>query len=61
MEISILELQEWTDGRDPDSDWVMTALLVACPLPYEKFDNTSTDFRDTSTIVTLYFYIPAVQ
>ena len=30
-------------------------------IPYEKFDNTSTDFRDTSTIVTLYFYIPAVQ
>ena len=29
--------------------------------PYEKFDNTSTDFRDTSTIVTLYFYILAVK
>ena len=29
----ILELQGWTDGMDPDSDWVMSALLVSCPEP----------------------------
>ena len=27
----ILELQGWTVGMDPDSDWVMSALLVSCP------------------------------
>ena len=29
----ILELQGWTVEMDPDSDWVMTALLVSCPQP----------------------------
>ena len=41
-EICSVELQGWTDGMDPDSDWVMTALLVACPQP--RFLNLWPDF-----------------
>ena len=33
----ILELQGWTDGMDPDSDWVMSALLVSCPQPRLRY------------------------
>ena len=38
----ILELQGWTDGMDPDADWVMTALLVSCPQP--RFHSVWPDF-----------------
>ena len=38
----ILELQGWTDWMDPDSDWVMSALLVSCPQP--RFRNVWPDF-----------------
>ena len=38
----ILELQGWTDGMDPDSDWVMNALLVSCP--QTRFRNVWPDF-----------------
>ena len=40
--IGILELQGWTDEMDPDSDWVMSALLVSCPQP--RFHNVWPDF-----------------
>ena len=33
----ILELQGWTVGMDPDSDWVMSALLVSCPQPRFRY------------------------
>ena len=33
----ILELQGWTYGMDPDSDWVMSALLVSCPQPRLRY------------------------
>ena len=35
--LGILELQGWTDGMDPDSDWVMSALLVSCPQPRLRY------------------------
>ena len=38
----ILELQGWTDEMDPDSDRVMSALLVSCPQP--RFHNVLPDF-----------------
>ena len=37
LNTGILELQGWTDGRDPDSDWVMSALLVSCPQPRFRY------------------------
>ena len=42
LQTGILELQGWTDGMDPDSDWVMSALLVSCPQP--RFHNVLPDF-----------------
>ena len=36
-QMGILELQGWTDGMDPDSDWVMSALLVSCPQPRLRY------------------------